>query len=80
MFGSRVRLFYKDYLVNVNPSTSLVWAELLIAIAKIFRRLDMELFDTVRERDIEHGWGGLLGEPSKEIKGVRVVLRAPQRH
>jgi hypothetical protein len=49
-------------------------AELYLILATVFRRLDLELHDTVRERDIDVARDNFLGEPSLESKGVRVRL------
>lgn len=49
-------------------------AEIYIVLATIFRRFDLELHDTFRERDIEVVRDSFLGEPSLAAKGVRVKL------
>ena len=46
-------------------------AELQIGLARMFRQFEFELFDTVRERDIDHTWAHISGEPSKKGKGLR---------
>jgi hypothetical protein len=46
-------------------------AELYIVLATVFRRLDLVLYDTIRERDIDVARDNILGEPSLESKGVR---------
>ena len=57
-------------------------AELYIVLATIFRRFDLELHDTVRERDIDVVRDSFLGEPSFESKGVRVKFAgtSPRAH
>jgi hypothetical protein len=49
-------------------------AELYIVLATVFRWLDLVLYDTIRERDIDVARDTFLGEPSLESKGVRVRL------
>ncbi|CAD6568589.1 MAG: hypothetical protein ASARMPRED_001868 [Alectoria sarmentosa] len=46
-------------------------AELQIGLARMFRQFEFELFDTVRERDIDHTWAHISGEPNKKGKGLR---------
>lgn len=46
-------------------------AELRIGLACLFRKFDFELFDTIRERDIDHSWAHIAGEPDKNSKGLR---------
>lgn len=41
-------------------------------IACLFRRFDLELYDTIRERDIDMKSDFFIGEPSLESLGVRV--------
>jgi hypothetical protein len=53
---------------------SLALAELYIATACLFRRFDLELYDTTRERDIEIVRDCFIGEVSPRSKGVRVKL------
>ncbi|TID01730.1 Trichodiene oxygenase [Colletotrichum higginsianum] len=53
---------------------NLAWAQMYIALAKILRRFELELFDVVRERDIDHHRDCFLGEPRDDTKGVRVKV------
>ncbi|KAK1856234.1 cytochrome P450 [Colletotrichum chrysophilum] len=53
---------------------NLAWAEMYIALAKLFRRFDLELYGVVRERDIDHHRDCFLGEPRDDTKGVRVKI------
>ncbi|KAF3804593.1 Trichodiene oxygenase [Colletotrichum gloeosporioides] len=53
---------------------NLAWAEMYIALAKLFRRFDLELYGVVRERDIDHHRDCFLGEPTDDTKGVRVKI------
>ncbi len=54
---------------------SLAKAELYLTLATVFRRYDMELFDTVRERDIDVVSDGFLPQPSTNAKPLRVLLK-----
>lgn len=54
--------------------SSLALAELYIVIASVFRRFDMELYDTVRERDVDAVRDCFIGETSPESRGVRVKI------
>lgn len=51
---------------------SLSYAQLYLILAGIFRRVDVELYETSRERDIDIKGGGPLGEPTRKTMGVRV--------
>ncbi|KAI1484476.1 putative flavonoid 3-hydroxylase [Biscogniauxia mediterranea] len=55
------------------PGINLAMAQLHIALALVFRRDDLQLFDTVRERDIDIVRDCFSGEVSKETKGVRIT-------
>ena len=60
----------------VRSLHSLAMAELHLTIATLFRRFELELFDTYRERDIDNVRDFFLGEPHPDTRGVRVrVLR-----
>ena len=37
----------------------------------MLRQFDFELYDTIRERDIDHIWAHIAGEPDKRGKGLR---------
>ncbi|KAL9085105.1 MAG: hypothetical protein Q9165_007749 [Trypethelium subeluteriae] len=54
---------------------NLAYAELYVAIATLFHRYSLELFDTERERDIEHTHDCFIGKPAPSTKGVRVKLK-----
>lgn len=43
-------------------------AELQIGLTRIFRQFEIELFDVVREQDIDHTWALNSREP--DMKGV----------
>ncbi|KAI3549882.1 cytochrome P450 [Colletotrichum filicis] len=53
---------------------NLAWAEMYVALAKVLRRFDLELYDVIRERDIDHYRDCCLGEPRDDTKGVRVKI------
>ena len=61
-------------LADTPQISSLGHSELYIAIACLFRRFNLELHETVRERDVD-GVRDCFGiEPSLESLGVRVKL------
>ena len=43
-------------------------------LSTLFRRLDLELYDTIQERDVDVVRDLLVGEASPESKGVKVRL------
>lgn len=45
-----------------------------VALAKVLRRFDLELYDVIRERDIDHYRDCFLGEPRDDSRGVRVKI------
>lgn len=51
-------------------------AELYLVVATVFRRFDMELYDTIRERDIDVVRDCFIGEVSPESRGVWVKATA----
>ncbi|KAF2733668.1 cytochrome P450 [Polyplosphaeria fusca] len=53
---------------------NLAWCQMYITLAKLVRRFDFELFDVVKERDIDHHRDCFLGEPRDDTKGVRVKV------
>jgi cytochrome P450 len=53
---------------------NLAYAELYLVISSVFRRYDMELFDTVYERDVAVERDGIVGEPTPDSPGIRVKL------
>jgi hypothetical protein len=59
---------------NHFRQNSLALTELYIVIACLFRRFDLELYDTIRERDIDIVRDCFIGEPSPQSKGVRVTV------
>jgi len=55
-----------------DPNSSFALAELYIVIACVFRRFDLELYDTIRERDVDVVRDYFIGEVSPETCGIRV--------
>ena len=55
---------------------SFALAELYITLACLFHRYDLELYDTIRERDIDVARDCFIGEPSPSSVGVRVRAAA----
>jgi len=52
---------------------SLAAAELFLTIGAVFRRLDLQLYETT-ESDIEIVWDGFAGGFRKESQGIRVKV------
>ncbi|KAF2773718.1 benzoate 4-monooxygenase cytochrome P450 [Teratosphaeria nubilosa] len=53
---------------------NLVYAEIYLAIARIMTRFDLELYETVRERDVDVMRDCIIGLPSAESPGIRVRI------
>ncbi|KAL2206994.1 cytochrome protein [Sarocladium strictum] len=51
---------------------NLAWVEMYIGAAAIIQRLDLDIFDTVRARDVDFTRDCLVGQSVKGSKGVRV--------
>ncbi|KAI9760261.1 MAG: hypothetical protein M4579_001775 [Chaenotheca gracillima] len=76
--GERLDRYYVPFGRGTRMclGVNLAYAELYLAIAAIFRRFDLQLFDTNWDRDIKITKDCFLGEPSSASPGVRVkVLR-----
>ena len=66
---------------------NLAYAELYLILAGVFRRYDLydgtgeqreptlALYDTIRERDVDHVRDLLVSFPAKGSKGVRIMVR-----
>jgi cytochrome P450 len=54
--------------------SNLAYAELYLASAALLRRFDMQLFDTLRERDVDACRDCFIGLPRKDAQGVRVKV------
>ncbi|KAG9232265.1 cytochrome P450 [Amylocarpus encephaloides] len=71
----------EKYLVSFAKGTrqcigmNLARAELFLALATIFRRYDLDLYDTKRARDIDLRHDNFLPQASLESRGVRVVIK-----
>ncbi|KAL8681485.1 MAG: hypothetical protein Q9224_006850 [Gallowayella concinna] len=49
-------------------------AELYIVIARLFRQFDLEIFETIRERDVDSVRDCFIGESSPDSLGVRMKV------
>lgn len=56
----------------IDVQSSLAYPEMYLCLAKLVRRFECELFDVVRERDIDHYRDCFLGEPRDDSNGVRL--------
>ncbi|KAF2121054.1 cytochrome P450 [Lophiotrema nucula] len=72
---------YKRNMTNFVPfhrghrnciGINLAWVQMYLTLAKLIRRFEFELFDVVKERDIDHHRDCFLGEPRDDTKGVRI--------
>jgi cytochrome P450 len=54
---------------------NLAMAELYLVLAHVFRRFDLELFETTREAHINLARDSFIGEP-RDSRGVRVKVHA----
>ncbi|KAL8947877.1 MAG: hypothetical protein Q9222_005892 [Ikaeria aurantiellina] len=48
--------------------------ELNLALVTIFRRFDLELYETTKERDVEYVGDGFLGMHNPQSPGIRVKV------
>lgn len=55
---------------------NLALAEVYMTLANVFRRFEMELYETTRERDIDIQYDFVNGLPSLDSLGVRVMVKA----
>jgi hypothetical protein len=62
------------YLVNHIELCNFAYAELYLPLSTLFRRFDLQLFETYRKRDIDHVRDCFLGEPDPQSPGVRVKV------
>lgn len=68
------------YMVSFSKGTrvcaglNLAYAELYIAIANIFQRVDMELFETTVE-DVKMAREWFIAIPKADSQGVRVLVK-----
>jgi len=54
---------------------NLVYAELFLTVARVMTRFDLELFETVRARDVDVVRDCIIGLPSPESPGIRVKIK-----
>ncbi|TVY53908.1 Cyrochrome P450 monooxygenase [Lachnellula cervina] len=54
---------------------NLAKAELYLTLATVFRRYKVELFDTVRERDVDMQHDNFLPFPSHKSRGIRAIFK-----
>ncbi|TVY25710.1 Cyrochrome P450 monooxygenase [Lachnellula hyalina] len=54
---------------------NLAKAELYLTIATVFRRYKVELFDTLRERDVDLKHDNFLPFPSHKSRGIRAIFK-----
>ncbi|EPE30527.1 Cytochrome P450 [Glarea lozoyensis ATCC 20868] len=54
------------------PGFEIAYAELYITLSTLFRRFELELYDTIRERDVDFKRDFFLAGQSVEGRGVRV--------
>ncbi|KAF2467747.1 cytochrome P450 [Lindgomyces ingoldianus] len=57
---------------------NLAWCQMYLTLAKLIRRFDFELYDVVRERDIDNYRDCFLGEPRDDSLGVRMKVVAEE--
>ena len=53
---------------------NLAQAELYLILGSLFRRFDMDLFETTKERDVDIVRDCFVGEPSRQSPGVRIKV------
>lgn len=53
---------------------NLVYAELYLGVARILTRFEMELYATVRSRDVDVTRDCIIGLPNKESQGIRARI------
>ena len=58
---------------------NLAMAEMYMTLAMVFRRFQMELFDTFYERDVMTVRDCFLGETSKDCRGIRVRITGERK-
>jgi activator of HSP90 ATPase len=63
----------------LTPSFSLARAEILLAIATIFREFEMELYETTVD-DVRIARDMFNGHPKKGSQGVRVMIKKWNGH
>jgi hypothetical protein len=66
----------KPIAAVVDGVDSLAWAELYLGLAALVPWFDFELFDVLKERDIDYVGDFFLGEVRSDTHGVQVKLKA----
>ena len=68
----------REYETQLTLDGSLAYANIYHVLAALFRRFDLELVDTIRERDVDMARDVFASKPRRESKGVcvRVVGEA----
>ncbi len=60
---------------GADKTYSLAKVELFLTLATVFRRFEMDLHDTVFERDVQLKHDFFLPQPSMQSNGVRVIFK-----
>ena len=76
IFLSHFVLLKAGYLGRLSLLDSLASGELYIAIAVLFRRLDLVLHETLRARDVDIVRDCFIGEVAPDTQGIRVKFPA----
>lgn len=58
--------------LTVRTRYSLAYATIYHVLSALFRRFELELVDTIRERDVDIARDQFVSKPTKETKGVCV--------
>ena len=58
----------------------IAYAEIYLAIAMVFRRFDVQLYDTIKERDVDVHRDCFLGEADPTSLGVRIQVVGEWKH
>ena len=53
---------------------SLANVEMYLVVATVFRRFELKLFETDRQRDVDSSRDCFVGVPSSSSPGIRVLL------
>ena len=71
--GEQKKLLWIE-LLTLAYNCSLANTEMYLAVAAVFRRFELETFETDRQRDVDSSRDCLTGEASSKSKGVRIVV------
>ncbi|KAK8079184.1 hypothetical protein PG994_002991 [Apiospora phragmitis] len=73
--GTRICLGINFEVVPLAKNyVSLVYAELFLTVASVMTRFDIELFETIKSRDVDVVRDCIIGLPSPESPGIRVRI------